>query len=97
MGQSTPIIFGAIAEAIQRVVERHLASGHILAASDVAADILQTLPRTGVDAQHLANQIMITAASAGVPVQIGGHHSEDSMSGAHCDGGQSQNAWASRS
>jgi len=75
MGQSTPLILGAIAEAIQRVVERHLASGQILDASDVAEDILQTLPGTGVDAERLANQIMITAASAGVPVKIGDHGS----------------------
>ena len=75
MGQSTPIILGPLADAIQRVIERHRASGHILSASEVAADILQTLPGTGVDAEYLANQIMITAAAAGVPVKIGDHQS----------------------
>ena len=77
MGQSTPIIFDPIANEIQRVIERHRASGHILCASDVAADILQTFPGTGVEVEHLANKIMITAAWVGVPVMIGDHGSED--------------------
>jgi hypothetical protein len=75
IGQSTPIISGAVAEAIQHVIERHLASGQILSASDVAEDIVQALPGTGLDAEHLANQIMITAAAASVPVEIGDHGS----------------------
>jgi len=75
MGQRSPIIFGPIADEIQRIVDRALASGCVLSASDAADDILQTFPGTGLTPANLADQVMLTAASAGVPVEIDRRHS----------------------
>jgi len=47
-----------------------------LSARDAAATILRTYPKCGFDEAELANEVMISAASAGVAVQIGKATSE---------------------
>jgi hypothetical protein len=87
MGQASPIIGEPIASEIRRVVDRARETGSILSIADIAVDMLQTFPGTGLTVEHLANEVMIRAAAAGVPVEIGKPHSRGSAEhvGTHTD------------
>jgi hypothetical protein len=53
------------------MVAEAIKSGTSLSACACAAEIVKTYPRCGLDEADLANEVMMAAARAGVPVEIG--------------------------
>jgi hypothetical protein len=56
---------------IRRLVAQAIGDGTSLSASAAAAYILVIYPRCGFDKKELADRVMMSTASANVPVEIG--------------------------
>jgi len=71
MRGTSPSIESLVAEAIKRMVAEAVRDGGILSAPSCAAEIAATYSRCGLEEADLANEIMMAAAAAGVPVEFG--------------------------
>jgi hypothetical protein len=64
-----------VLNAIRRRVADAIRSGSVMSAAECAAEILRTYPSCGMAAADIANEAMMAAARAGVPIEIGaGQH-----------------------
>jgi hypothetical protein len=61
----------AVSEEIRRIVAEAIRNRTSLSASAAAAEILDLHPRCGLNERQLADQVMMAAASANVPVEVG--------------------------
>lgn len=70
--QPTPdFIQAAILKAVRQYVAAAIQSRSIITAADFAAEIARAYPAYDFDQLELINEIALTAANAGVPVEIG--------------------------
>jgi hypothetical protein len=60
-----------ISDAIARIVAEAVRDGAMLSADACAGQLMATFGRYGVNQADLADRIMLAAAHAGVPVEIG--------------------------
>jgi len=63
-----------VGQLIKAEIRRHVQQsdpGTVLIANSIASEILRLHPTCGVERRTLADQIMIAASAAGLPVEIG--------------------------
>ena len=60
-----------VTEEIRRVVADAIESGSILSAAAVAAQVSRTYLNCGLTEEEIADQVMMTAAKAGIAVEFG--------------------------
>src|SRR4051812_7315801 len=73
-------------EEIRRMVAEAIKSNTTsLSAPACAAEIMKTYPRCGLDEAELANEVMMAAAYAGVPVEFGRQRSASRTPGMGLD------------
>jgi hypothetical protein len=68
---ASSLIDTLVSEEIRRMVAEAIKNGRSLSACACAAEIVKVYPRCGLDEADLANDVMMAAARAGVPVEIG--------------------------
>jgi hypothetical protein len=64
-------IRGIVTAEIKRIIARNTKSGSILSADQATAEVLTTYPRCGIEKRALANEIVLTAAAAGLAIELG--------------------------
>jgi hypothetical protein len=69
--QKWPLVDELISAAIARMVADAIRDGAMLSASACAGQLVATFGRYGVNQDELADQVMMAAARAGVPVEVG--------------------------
>lgn len=69
--QPPEFVHALVLKAIRRSVADAIRSGTIVSASDCADRILETYPTCGLSKRQLADEVMVAAAKAGVPVEFG--------------------------
>ena len=72
MDQTVTFIAALVTEEIRRTIADAIESGSILSAAAVAAQVSRTYPNYGHTEKDIADRVMMTAAKAGVAVEIGG-------------------------
>jgi hypothetical protein len=60
-----------VGDEIRRIVKNALAGTGVLSAPEAAAQIIRLYPKCGLDANALADQIMMIAADVGLAVEFG--------------------------
>ena len=84
-----------VAGEVRRIVAAAIEESGVLSAPQAAAPLLRAHPNLGLALEQVANDIMIAAGRAGVPVEMGHQHAwplsvEPSSSPAHAEAGLSQ-------
>ena len=64
-------IRGLVTAEIKRIIANNTKSGSILSAEQATAQVLTTYPRCGIDKRALANEVVLTAAAAGLAIELG--------------------------
>jgi hypothetical protein len=61
-----------VLNAVRRYVADAIRTGSLMSAPECAAKILKSYPACDLDQEAIANEVMMAAARAGVPIEIGG-------------------------
>jgi hypothetical protein len=61
-----------VLNAVRRYVAEAIRTGSLISAAECASEILKAHPGCGLDEETIADEIMMAAAKAGVPIEIGG-------------------------
>jgi len=64
-------IRGLVTAEIKRIIAEKTKSGSVLSAEKATTEVLTRYPRCGIDQRALANEIVLSAAAAGLAVELG--------------------------
>ena len=67
-----PFVQSLVTEQIRRLVAEAIESGETISTADVIEKVRGLYPKARISKRVLANEIMMAAAAAGIPVEIGG-------------------------
>lgn len=76
-----------VLKAVRRYIADAIQSQSIVSASDCAAEILMTYPSCRLDRETVADEVIMAAAKAGVPVESGGRVRAKARRKSHRAGG----------
>lgn len=71
MNEQPGFVRTLVLKAVRRYISDAVRSGSLVSASDCAAEILHTYPACRLDHQTVADEVILAAAKAGVPVEAG--------------------------
>jgi hypothetical protein len=67
----TPFIEALVDDEIRRLVAEAIAKNSTISTTECVAEVKRVYPTCGLSKRYLGDRVLMTAAAAGVPVEIG--------------------------